>query len=396
MVCSVLGYSLLLTNLAPTALAQEDRYYTFSTVRELAQIAVKRKQFPAIGIVVMRNGKVLGESYIGTRSATGSDQVTANDRWLVGSITKAMTATMIAKLISNGKLQWNQKLSDGLPNVPMKVEYRNATLHQLLSHVSGVQADTGIGLNSTITPAEMVKITSKASTPTIARSEYAKHLLSRQPVGKPGLQFEYSNGGYAVAGSIAEHKTKMSFETLMQDLVFGHIGMKSARFCSPGETGMPGAAKQPMGHTLAANGNGKSPFSPYLFQFKPAYMVFGPAGIGTAMTVMDLARFGQYQLDGLNGKNRYLTQSEFRRLHTPYAAGAKNYGCGWVFVDRLGETASFHNGSDGSFYSYLIVLPKSRVVVAAIANCGPPTDEESALETAAWSGVKWARSRIDK
>src|SRR5262249_53299957 len=150
------------------------------------------------------------------------DLVTKEDRWLVGSIGKSMTSTLLATFIDEGKLKWDSKLGDLLKDIPMKDAYKGVTLEQVMQHVGGIPQDSGFS------GATIQRITGSLKDPTEIREAYAKDILGRDPIGKPGERFAYSNAGYALLGHIAERIGKKPFEVLLKERVFDPIGMKSA------------------------------------------------------------------------------------------------------------------------------------------------------------------------
>jgi CubicO group peptidase (beta-lactamase class C family) len=82
---------------------------------------------------------------LGKHSVDLQDTATLNDRFHIGSNTKAMTAFIIAKYVENGKLKWTTKFFDFFPKwkSKSKPEYANITLQDLLSHKAGIQPFQG-------------------------------------------------------------------------------------------------------------------------------------------------------------------------------------------------------------------------------------------------------------
>ena len=103
-----------------------------------------RAGLPALAAAVVREDRIVAEGAVGLRKAGGDEAVTVVDRFHIGSCTKAMTATMIARLVEAGKLKWSQTVATSLPdqNSGMRPEYRPVTLAQLLSHRGGFPRET--------------------------------------------------------------------------------------------------------------------------------------------------------------------------------------------------------------------------------------------------------------
>ena len=97
-----------------------------------------------MGILIIRDGKIAGEAQRGLRRAVGGDQsVQPGDVWHIGSDGKAMTATMVSRLVDKGVLRWDTPLDRMLPELAadMRPEYRKVTLLQLMSHHAGLPHD---------------------------------------------------------------------------------------------------------------------------------------------------------------------------------------------------------------------------------------------------------------
>lgn len=338
----------------------------FRSLEELAKAALKEGKAPAIAIA---RGAVDGAPEVwvaGKRHVDRPDLAQRADLWLVGSIGKSMTATMIARLVDRGKLRWGTTLGEAFAGVPMNAPYRKVTLLQLLQHRGGIPQDLGVRAGGPITPADILRFAHGAKSPAELRQNYAKNILSRDPGGPPGV-FRYSNAGYALACVMAERATGRSFEELMRVQLFEPLGMRTARIASPGTRGTPGSEGQPHGHQI--DGDGK--VSPHILAFASMNRMFAPAGGGVAMSIGDLARYGQFHLSGLRGKARLITQANFDRLHKPSAGPGESYACGWsVGKTAGGEAFSSHNGSDGTFQADLAIFPRRNLIVACVQNMG--------------------------
>lgn len=88
---------------------------------------------PAISAAVVSTDKVLASGATGIRIVGKPDRVTVNDRFHVGSLTKPMTATMIAALVEKGKISWNTTPTDVFPELKDRIHpsLRAITIEQL-------------------------------------------------------------------------------------------------------------------------------------------------------------------------------------------------------------------------------------------------------------------------
>jgi len=100
---------------------------------------------PEISYAVINANKTIEIAALGKHAIHLKDTATLNDRFHIGSNTKAMTAFVIAKYIELGKLKWTTKFFDLFPEwkEKSKADYADITLQDLLSHKAGIQPFQG-------------------------------------------------------------------------------------------------------------------------------------------------------------------------------------------------------------------------------------------------------------
>jgi CubicO group peptidase (beta-lactamase class C family) len=126
---------------------------------------------------------------VGRRKADDPTPVTSQDLWHLGSNTKAMTATLAAMLVEDGKLSWTSTLAEVFPDwaETMNPGYRSVPLELLFTHRAGLPANP---------PPSLLKEAAQESAPDRQRRLVAARMLSLPPAFAPGSRFEYSNTGY--------------------------------------------------------------------------------------------------------------------------------------------------------------------------------------------------------
>ncbi len=273
---------------------------------------------------------------------TGAPNPPIDTLWHIGSIGKSITASVIARLIEQGKLDWNTTVGAALPAQKMSPEHAKITLHELMRHQSGLPAHT------TFTGPEFAKIIGDATDAQALRKRFVDLLLS-EPLGEK--RFRYSNAGYMLLGYIAETITGVPFEKLAEREVFIPLGLKSAQAGSDGE-----AEAHVQGHLPG------QPPRPHTLDARLGRMI-GPAG-DYWMSIEDLVRYGRAHLDGLNGKGNWLKPATIAKLHDPEGT----YACGWVIAPKLHH----HNGSNGTFVAEIALDLEHDRVLVAIINQGHP------------------------
>lgn len=316
------------------------------------------EQLPAFGVAVVR-GDQIDFAVDGVRRADRTRKVQKGDRWLIGSVTKSMTATMIARLVDRGMLRWDETLAEALPTTPMRPEYRSVTILQVLRHRGGIPPMRDMDGDT------FDRIVGDAHEPSRIREKLAREAFRMDPV----KGFEYSNAGYTVLGLIAEQAAKKPYESLMRDEVFAPLGMKTAHI------GRIDAERDVVGHEEK---DGKaSPVTPYDARFCAA---FAPGGIGVSMSIGDLARLVRYHLAGQRGSVTLMRRENFDMLH---AHPEGDYSGGWVEQPARpsgGSPRAFpdgysgHEGSDSTSICEVAIFPSQDLAVVAVTNA-PRTED---------------------
>lgn len=341
-------------------------YTGWTSLSSLAQSVALDTDSPAIGIAVLRKGR-LETAYAGVRKVGSANKVGPGDAWSVGSIGKPICSTLIGRLIELGKLDWSTTIFQALPEIPMNEGYRAVTLEQLMQHRGGIAQDMGMLRD------QVQRIVAGETDPRRIRQNYAKDILSRDPIGKPGEKFAYSNAGYALLGVIAERAMDKAYESLVGEYIFGPLELKRSYL---GGAGLP--KERPWGHVL--EGGELQPEN----MSGPIEVLYAPAGGGTYMSLEDLATFGQAHLNGLQGRDGLLKASTVKRLHQGLAEGPGGellYGCGWGIESFRGlEPMHAHNGSNGTMRAQLSIFPKAGLTVASIVNRGGESEPSPPLQ----------------
>ena len=351
---SVLRRSLILFALVLAAPAAHADAELQAFVEQTLAKARDQHKLPGIAAVVQIGGKLEAEVAMGLRANGHPERVTTNDRWHIGSDTKAMTATLIARLVEYGKLRFEDTLADAFPEMSssMAPAYRAVTITQLLSHTAGLPPLT----DDKELPPFYAAINGITALPA-QRAAVSRAYLAMPPASKVG-EFAYSNLGFIIAGAIAEARTGKSWEDLVREQIFAPLGIVNAGFGAPGT---PGKVEQPQGH------NEGRPLNP------GSADADNPPAIGPAGTVhialKDWLLFAQDQLEGVYGRGKLLKPESYRKLHTP-VSGVYALGWGTKLSPDGTPTIITHSGSNGYWLADVKIMPKKRMIFLIAMNAG--------------------------
>ena len=336
---------------------------------ELVETIRDRHDLPALAAVIVNGGQIADQGASGVRSITSGAAVTTTDRWHIGSVTKAMTATLAAILVEQSVISWDTTPLDIWPEfaASMHPQYASVTVVDLLSHQAGlrVAVDTIPSISEVVNPARGGGVVSK-------RRLWAKELLELTPVNATG-GFLYTNAGYIIVGSMLETVTGSDWETLMTDLLLGPLGMTSTGFGAPGTSGQ---FDQPYGH-LDETGS--------LVAIPPGPDADNPPALGPAGTIhTTLSDYAQYMfahLEGERGIPGLVSAETFQFLHTPVRNSS--YALGWGTDNNQPGTEGpvfSHSGSNGRWWANAGLAPGLNVGVLTVTNAANDAAQDGSEE----------------
>ncbi len=328
----------------------------------LAPILEKHSEMPGLVAAIVDGDRVSAIGAVGFRKAGAPERMTANDVIHLGSDTKAMTATLIGKLIQNKRLAFDTPMSEIFTGLrpEMNPEMAKVTVRELLDHTAGLPANI-----------DWWKFDGTKKPLKEQRHMVVEEVLKKAPLHPPGSKYLYSNTGFVVLGAILEHKADKPWEELIEKELFQPLGMKSAGFGPPGT---PGKIDEPWGHTLK---DGK----PTPIQFDNAPLM-GPAG-RVHCTLRDWAKFVGLYLQPPAGNYPIVRPKTIEELITPEKG--KDYAGGWIITTRpwAGGLTLNHAGSNTMWFCVAWLAPKKHFAILVATNVAGDDAEKACDETAA-------------
>jgi CubicO group peptidase (beta-lactamase class C family) len=351
-----------------------------------------RYQIPALAAAVVQNGNIVAAGAVGTRKAGAQIPVTLNDRFHLGSDTKAMTALLAAMLVEEGKLRWDSTVAEVFPELVGLMDHglRRVTLEQLLSHTSGIPSDNDV----------FGGLLDKAMSQDGNLNELRYWLVqqwSTQPLeSEPGTTFAYANMNYTIAGAITERVSGKTWDELITERVFTPLDLRSAGL---GPQATLGKIDAPLGHVVIggttkaflAGPNGDNP------------LIIGPAGIAH-MSVLDFARWAGWNAGEGKREPKLVRPATLKKLHTPVismperkdaAPGTPTrgkYALGWgeLPVDWAPEPLLYHGGSNQKNLAHIWLEPRRDFAMVLVTNIGGSKADEALFALAPELYAKFA------
>jgi CubicO group peptidase (beta-lactamase class C family) len=257
----------------------------------------------------------------------------------LGSITKQFTGAAILALEEAKKLSVTDPITRYFDGVP--ADKAAITLHQLLTHSSGLADPPDIGDYDAVPLPEFV------------RRVFAEPLLFQ-----PGRGYEYANANFSLLGAVVEKLSGVSYERFLRERFFLPAGMYETGYQLP----LWGVGRTAQGYidgtrwgtvlerSMAADG--------------PHWALRANGGIQS--TVYDMLRWARALLAG-----RVLAPESMKKLWAPHVSegGDTFYAYGWSIAKAPdGTKIVSHNGGNGIFYADLAIVPAADLVIVLMTN----------------------------
>lgn len=343
-----------------TVVLQAQTLSTAELDRYVAQV-MKEFEVPGLCVAVVKDGKVLVAKGYGVRELGKPTPVDSKTLFGIASNTKAFTATALALLVEEGKLQWDARVVEYLPWFQLSDPYvtRELTIRDLLVHRSGL----GLGAGDLLwwPPSDY------------DRKEIARRLRFIPLATSFRSAYAYDNVLYLIAGEVIEAVSGLSWEEFVQRRILDVVGMTTSNVRhSEAETGANRA-------TTHARIDG------VVRVVKPfASDNTNPAG-GINSNAEDMAKWMLVQLDSgrvAGGKRLFSprTTVELWSLVTPIPisnpppelaplrANFNGYALGFGVRDYRGYKMVTHTGGLPGYVSRVALLPEVKAGVTVLTN----------------------------
>ena len=272
------------------------------------------RRVPGVALVVTDRTQTLVVEVSGVADRAGMRALSPEQRWQIGSISKAFTSIALLQLEAEGLLSVDDRLADHLPWVSPELNL-GITLHHLMSHTAGLPQ------GSEWTPDSLLESAVQGS---VGRP---------QP---PGNRYHYSNPGYELLGDVVEAVSGRPIERHLEERVLRPMGMAAAS----GSVVTQDRERDVRGHRPSRDDvlwSGQSE------QVPDAFFPTCTADGAIAATPEDLAVYLRFLLNG--GSDEVLGAEGFARLSGRHVStGDGWYGYGLSTAENAGRVTLGHSG----------------------------------------------------
>ncbi len=312
---------------------------------------------PGLSIAIVKDGKILLSKGYGTLEQGKATSPDGNTLYAIASNTKAFTSTMMAMLVEEGKVKWEDKVKQYLPWFELYDPWvsNEMTIRDLLCHRSGLGTFSGdfIWYKSDLTSEEIIR-----------RVKYLPERFGFRD------GYGYSNVMFITAGEVIEKVTGKTWGENVRERILEPLGMDRTIF-SLQDLPLKGNYATP--HALEEGKNIPIPYTNW-----EEIAALG----GLISSVNDICKWMAFNMNhGINGQDTLLAPMYFNQLwkmHNAFAVDHihrndfnthfRGYGLGWSLSDYRGRLMVSHGGAFDGMISAVTMIPDEKLGVVVLTN----------------------------
>jgi CubicO group peptidase (beta-lactamase class C family) len=331
---------------------------TSAQIDSLTELTLKTFEVPGIAVGVIKDGKLIHAKGYGVRSLRTMQKVDENTLFGVASNSKAFTSAALGMLVDEGKLKWDDKVTDYIPEFKMYDPYVTDafTIRDLLTHRSGL----GLGAGDLMMWPDSNNFTKK---------DIIHNLRYLKPVSAFRTKYDYDNNLYIVAGEVIARVSGLSWEDFIEQRIMQPLGMTASKASI---SRLPNRNNIVMPHAPV---NGK------VTTIAIEWDEDANAAGGIVSNITDLSKWLIMQMDnGKYGEGKKMFSEE---VHNDFWApqtiinvggpGAYNthfaaYGLGWFLSDVKGYKQVTHTGGLAGIVTQITLIPELKLGIIVLTN----------------------------
>lgn len=333
-----------------------------SQIDSLTQLTLKTFDVPGIAVAVVKDGKVVHAKGYGVRSLRNNLPVDENTLFGIASNSKAFTAAALAMLADEGKLKWDDKVREYIPEFKLYNPYvtEEFTIKDLLTHRSGL----GLGAGDLMMFPDSSNFT---------RKDIIYNLRFLKPVSSFRTQYDYDNNLYIVAGEIIAKVSGLSWEEFIESRILKPLGMQAT-------AASIGRLKNRSSQNLISP---HAPVNGKVAAIDIDWSETANAAGGLVSNLTDVCKWVKAQLNqgryGDSLKQRLFSAAQHTEMWSPqtiiptatfppYNTHFAAYGLGWFLSDVKGYKQVGHTGGLQGVVTQITLLPELQLGIIVLTN----------------------------
>ncbi|MHC1725958.1 MAG: serine hydrolase [Syntrophobacteraceae bacterium] len=327
-----------------------------SSFEKYAEKSMRQWEIPGMAIAIVQDDKIVYKKGFGVKKAGGSEPVTENTVFQIGSTSKAFTGALMAILADEKKAGWNDRVIDHLPWFRLYDPWVTTefTVTDLLAHRSGLPGYAGDGQAAL----------------GFTREQILKSVRFIKPVSSFRAEYAYQNSLYVVAAEIPAKYWGMGFEEAVREKIFKPLGMSASS----------ATAKEfsEAADVTSLHNRVKDKVTPCAVD-KMGFNCYtvGPAG-GINSNVVDMSKWLMLHLNmGTFSGKQVISKESMNHLLTPktFMGGDPEsdfmfYCQGWIFRNSSPYPLYWHNGDTTYNHTMAAFVPGAHLGIVVLTNLG--------------------------
>lgn len=332
---------------------------------EYAQKVVKEWQIPGVSFSIIKDGKLLLTKGYGVSEKGGDNPVDENTIYHIGSISKSFTAAVMASVVDEGLVSWDDTVKNILPDFDLYDDWveNNMLVKDLMTHKTGIRGQAGTYIPNLGYDREDIYQMMK-----LIKPEYSFRNV-----------YAYNNITFIIASKVIEKVTGKSWEENIQTRILDPLGMTNTYINEEG---------------YLAAGNRASVAHDFWYVKDSMYVapihgeeralhwltVVGPAG-SISSNVVDMSKWAQFHLDnGKVGDQQVISQRQMNFLHRGQTIVSQDssyirlYAHCWFKEQNNRYKLYFHTGTTWGFTAICAFVPELNLGMVILCNSEAPSD----------------------
>ncbi|PVD51732.1 serine hydrolase [Terrimonas sp.] len=333
---------------------------TAKAIDDVVERSMKAFDVPGIAVGIIKDGKVVHAKGYGVRSLNTKQKTDENTLFGIASNSKAFTATALGLLVDQGKIKWDDKVRDYIPEFKLYDPYvtEEFTIRDLLTHRSGL----GLGAGDLMIFPDSSNFELK---------DIIHNLRYLKPVSSFRSKYDYDNNLYIIAGEVVARVSGKSWDDFVQQNIIDVIGM----------TKTATSYNRVKDKTNIIDGH--APVDGKVEAIGRNIFRLGAAAGGLNSNITDLCKWVQLWLnrgkygDGLS--RQLFSENVYREITSPqtiipvWAPGAYNthfaaYGLGFFLSDEKGYKRITHTGGLAGVVTQITMFPELNLGIIVLTN----------------------------
>lgn len=318
---------------------------SFGEIERFVQDEMAAQRIPGLALGIVEGDRATYVRGFGTAGDSG--EVTPQTPFIIGSVSKSVTALAVMQLVEAKRIELDAPVQRYVPWFRVADEEASAeiTVRHLLNQTSGLSTKTGRSFQG------------DGDTSDTALEETVRELDSAALTAPPGSKHQYSTVNYSVLGLIVQTVAGQSYERYVQTRIFEPLRMRNSFTSEDAAQGLATGHNYWFGRPRAAD-------LPYNRGLLPAGYLISSAE--------DMTHYLISQLDGGRYEGASVLSSEgigeLHRPAVPTPEGDTSYGMGWFVGPRNDIPAVHHQGETFNFHANVVLTPQSRRGVVVLMN----------------------------